>query len=123
MAKTRTQIDVPIDEAWFTVLCHNGELGFWEPSAYHTIFAYQIYDIPPTVGRSHSHNTAAEAFLEALTWAALPEIGADCCIWCRLGAPGPTVPRWNIYRGPDKKIVPATFYWDWYDGPPPGAPI
>ena len=119
MAKIRTTITVPIEDAWICVCVHWGPDGRSDPTARHAIYAYQAVAIPAGVGGYHFHNTADTAIMEALSWVQMPGLVTDICPNCRYFADGPHVPRWNIYRGGVPPIMPICLLWDSWLGPPP----
>jgi hypothetical protein len=103
---------------FWTCVVHSGGLP-WDPATRHYVWAYPLEGPWPDIAGSTAHDTLLEALLEARTWAAMPMVPRTLCYWCRNGATGPWLPRWNIYRGENKMIVPVTLYWDILTGPPP----
>lgn len=119
MAITSTVITVPIEDAWLCVCVHWGPDGRTDPTIRHAIYAYQSLLIPPGVGAYHWHDLADTACMEALTWVSMPGLVVDMCPACRNFAPGPHVPRYNIYRGGILPDPPICLLWDSWHGTPP----
>jgi hypothetical protein len=114
MAKIKPQYPQPPYEiVWYTMVFHNYyQLG--DPLCEHAIYAYWLYHAPEPAGAYKWHPTYEEALLEARSWAAMPQIPRDLCVYCRNLDYGPNTPRWNIYRGEDRMIVPMTFFGEPY---------
>lgn len=94
---------------WLTAVYHHGGRP-WEADCRHYIWACHFEDVPEPPGGMAIHTTLASAQLEAKTWAAMPMVPRDICVYCRLLAMGPNWPRWNIYRGEDRMAVPMTIH-------------
>jgi len=122
MAKTRTDITVPPLDESYVVVQHFGPLDRYDPAAWHLIYGYEALDLPPDVAAFHTQNYLYQALLEALQWSRMPQLVADICSYCRAGANGPHLPRWNIYRGPDVANAPPCIFWSYWWGPPPWPP-
>jgi len=121
MVKTRTEYD-PEYANYFTAVIHYGDPGPVYPNAFHIVYAYSAFDLPMWVDGWHVHETFEAAFLEAQSWVALPALAQSICKGCRYFNWGPSVPRWNIYRGIPGRTIPPTILWNFWDGPPPWPP-
>jgi len=101
------------------MIYHFGPWQPWDSLAVHAVYAYPLASFPGSPSGYFLQYDLVNALLCAKTFAAMPMIPRDLCYECRNGAYGPSVPRWNIYRGENLMHVPPAFFWDILDGPPP----
>lgn len=142
MAKIRCVSILDPDLTYLAAINHLFVDDPYEPTAYHTAFAYDFYDVPIGITAWQGYKdipitppdvitAQSQAILKAKSWCSLPVMVRDICIWCRYFDYGPSISRWNIYRGPDLPRFPwvpgqipnllvPVFYQHAYDPPPPG---
>jgi hypothetical protein len=111
-------------------ICHWGTEGPYDRSTWHQIFdgvEDDIYWAMLSTGFAIVNGEPEYLPMLARTLASLPEIPHDMCPACRyLYQPFtfamPHIPRWNIYRGPEKYCPPAIYWPPSIHGeePPPG---
>ena len=112
----------------------------YEPGAYHTIYPYPLDTMPVSFDAWQNvyriddpledpDDTFARGLVMAHAWASLPWMILDSCRSCHYTRYGPSMPRWNIYRGQprlpyppgvgdyDARIIPC--FVQPYDDPPP----
>jgi len=120
MAKVRFEWLDPDGNPWnfYTYLYHDGGPP-WSDDCRHSVWACYWFQLPGALAWMDGHPTLDQAFLEAKTLVAMPMVARDLCGWCRNLAYGSTAPRWNIYRGENRMIVPITLLWDRSIAPPP----
>lgn len=131
MAKIRTYTGIdPYTDSWI-VVNHFFYQCVYEPGAYHTIYAYTIWDLPPATDAWQLEPNPAHGLIAAKDWASRPAMINDICKACRYWDYGANLPRWNIYRGEERpKFIPGfheyparmipCFFMPWWDPPPPG---
>lgn len=89
---------------------HSGGAA-WEPDAHHWVvwFTDPFWQVITTA--EVFFETSDQAAAACHTYASMPQMMRDLCPWCRGFRAGPTVTRWNIYRGETRLIIPPTEYW------------
>ena len=108
-----------LDMEYWTQAYHFGGTARDDPLAWHAIFAYWFYEeFPPwmTALWPIQHLTRLDADLHARMLASLPTIVRDTCPYCwdddYFWLHTPAYPRYNIYRGQTRLLVPPTILWD-----------
>ena len=122
----------------FVLLVHVGDPGPDDPLLWHLVFEYDesyawLLANGESLGRypdaaeeaAAGHPPLFTAHLAALGLVAHQQVVRDLCPLCRyawdLGVFGPSVPRWNIYRGQRGESLVPCICWDFLrDDPPPG---
>jgi hypothetical protein len=94
---------------------------------WHGIYACHDDDFPTFIARDLNTYlpTLGQAMIAARDFVALPQLARDICWQCwdfdifmMFTARSP---RWNIYRGQTRMLIPPTILWDWNNlDPPPG---
>lgn len=120
MAKARIYRIPWEDPNYYVGICHWGPQEPWDPETLHTVYAYDMTWFPPNLMGYFLQFTLEDAMHAARTFVAMPMIARDLCFKCRNYQTGPTVPRWNIYRGENKMATPRVILWNDRSGPPPG---
>ena len=131
MAKIKAYTIYYPEPIFFTEVNHFWWHCVYEPGAYHTIYSYDLQDMPPVVNAWQAYPTLELGLLAARSWASRPAMINDICTACRYFDWGANTPRWNIYRGEEHpkfypgfhlyppRMIPC-FFMPWWEDPPPG---
>lgn len=131
MGKIRPYIPPEEGPFFFVTVIHFSPPDRFGPGAWHCIWWYIPEDLYPGAHVWAFVDTAEHGAIMAQSWASMPAMINDACVYCRAYDYGPAIPRWNIYRGQeqargsydpsdsDARIIPC-FAQPYWDPSPPG---
>jgi len=131
MVKIKPNPPIPEpNDVWVTVM-HIWDDQIFGPGVWHCIYVYHGDELAPWTDAYQLPASYDAGILMSKSWASRPVMINAICQTCRAWSPGPSMPRWNEYRGwniprgyhfegdPPPRLIPA-FVQPWWEHAPPG---